>query len=574
MNCLGPTSSYQHIVFQKGSQIGATTCGLNWTGYVMDRNPGPIMVVQPTLEMAKRYSKQRVDSMIEETPCLRKKIREKRSRDSSNTVFAKEFDGGILLLTGANSAKGLRSAAIRFLHLDECDAYPGDVDNEGDPINLAIKRTATFSRRKIFITSTPTVDSRSNIQRLFQVTDQNYYFVPCPECKEHQVLKWPQIQFEDDELGRPDLKTVRYKCEHCAFLIPEHEKTWMLEKGEWRVTVQDNVNKKRIGFHLSSLYSPLGWYSWADAVEDHWMAQGKVEKLKGFVNTVLGEVWTDRGDAPDWKRLYDRRETYKQGTVPMGASILTCAVDVQKDRLELEFKAFGPDMENWSIDYRFIAGLTTDDFVWDELSKVLSETFEHESGKRLGVTKLVIDSGYNTQAVYNWARRYPIQRVAATKGSDNLQQIVSRPRDVDVRHDGKKIRRGARVFMMGSSMIKSEIYGWLNQDIPGPGKKVPFGFSHFPEYDEEYFKMLTAEELRKKKVKGFDKWYWEKTRDRNEALDLFVMNRAAAYLIGLDRFTEKDWAKIQFAKTPKKIDNANNPIGRPRIKRTKSSFWD
>lgn len=576
MDCMSSNSAYQHIIVQKGAQIGFSEMGNNWLGYIIDQNPGPVMIVQPTLDMAKRFSKQRVDSLIDDCDALSSKIKDRRSKDASNTVFAKEFQGGILLLTGANSAKGLRSMPIRFLFLDEVDAYPGDVDNEGDPINLAIKRTATFSRRKILTGSTPTEENRSNISKLFQITDQNFYHVPCPICKEFQILRWPQIFWENDYLGKPDLKTVGYKCEHCNEIIKEHNKTWMLNEGEWRPTVEENINSKRIGFHLSSLYSPLGWYSWSDAVEDYHEAQNRIEKLKGFVNTVLGEVWTDKGDAPDWKRLYDRRESYQIGKVPKEGLILTCAVDVQKDRLELEIKAWGRDMRSWSVDYRFIAGDTTQEKVWNELSRLLSERFDHESGAQLMISKMAVDSGYNTQAVYNWCRKWPIQRVVALKGADSLRQIVARPRDVDVRYDGKKIRRGAKLFMIGSSMIKSEVFGWLKQDKSYDDVKETYGFPHFPEYDEEYFKMLCSEELRKKKVKGFDRWYWEKIRDRNEALDLFVMNRAAAYLIGIDRYQENDWHKLEselaIAKKGEKIDNVIKPTRKIRIKRKKSNF--
>src|SRR6516165_2531596 len=163
MDCLSPTSPIERTVFMKGAQIGGTECGNNWIGYVIHQAPGPMMAVQPTVEMAKRNSKQRIDPLIEESEALARLVREPRTRDSGNTMLSKEFPGGVLVLTGANSAVGLRSMAARYLFLDEVDGYPGDVEGEGDPVNLAMARTRTFARRKVFLCSTPKITGMSRI---------------------------------------------------------------------------------------------------------------------------------------------------------------------------------------------------------------------------------------------------------------------------------------------------------------------------------------------------------------------------------------------------------------------------
>ena len=189
MDALSPTSKYEKVVFMKGAQIGGTEAGNNWIGYIIDQAPGPMLVVQPTVEMGKRWSKGRLAPLIEDTVCLRNKVKDPRSRDSGNTVQSKEFPGGQIVITGANSAVGLRSMPVRYLFCDEVDAYPPDADSEGDPLTLAIQRTATFARRKIFIVSTPTIQGLSRIEKEFNSTDQRYYFVPCPFCGEFQALK-------------------------------------------------------------------------------------------------------------------------------------------------------------------------------------------------------------------------------------------------------------------------------------------------------------------------------------------------------------------------------------------------
>src|SRR6267154_6164776 len=185
MDCLSPSSPVETVVLMKGAQVGGTECGNNWIGYVVHQAPGPMLSVQPTVEMAKRNSKQRIDPLIDESDVLRELVSDPRSRDSANTILAKEFPGGVLVMTGANSAVGLRSMAARYLFLDELDAYPGDVDSEGDAVTLALARSRTFSRRKIFMVSTPKISGRSRIEVAFDESDQRHFWVPCPACGEY-----------------------------------------------------------------------------------------------------------------------------------------------------------------------------------------------------------------------------------------------------------------------------------------------------------------------------------------------------------------------------------------------------
>ena len=285
----------------KGAQIGGTECGNNWIGYIIHQAPGPMMAIQPTVEMAKRNSKQRIDPLIEESEVLRELVSDPRSRDSGNTVLSKEFPGGVLVMTGANSAVGLRSMAARYLFLDEVDGYPGDVEGEGDPVNLAMARTRTFARRKVFMCSTPKITGMSRIEAAYEESDQRLYWVPCPVCREFQMLKFAQLRWPKGETEK-----AVYVCEHCGQEIHNHQKQSMLARGEWRRSAVGDG--KTAGFHLSSLYSPVGWFSWGDAAKQFEQAQKNSALLQVFVNTVLGETWTLLGEAPEWQKLYDRRE--------------------------------------------------------------------------------------------------------------------------------------------------------------------------------------------------------------------------------------------------------------------------
>ncbi|MGI9548706.1 MAG: phage terminase large subunit family protein [Bdellovibrionales bacterium] len=534
MDCLSPSSPIEKVVFMKGAQIGATEAGNNWIGYVVHQVPGPLLSVMPTVEMAKRNSKQRIAPLIEETPALSGLVKDPRRRDSGNTVLMKEFPGGILIMTGANSAVGLRSMPVRYLFLDEIDGYPPDADGEGDPIELAEQRTVTFSRRKIFMPSTPTVAGVSRIDAAYEESDQRRYFVPCPHCGHYQVLEWPNVKWPERRW-----QEAAYACEDCGVLIEHRHKSAMLAKGEWRATSESD-SPTTAGFHLSALYSP--WFSWAQAAKEFLDAKPYPERLKTWVNTKLGEVWKGEGDAPDWQKIMILAEDYKPGEVPSGGLYLTAGADVQRDRIEVEVVAHGPGGETWSVDYRVLPGDPWQDDVWNDLDGLLEETFDHESGGTLKIGRLAIDSGYATGEVYKWVSRYPITRVMAIKGRDGSAAILGSPTAVTVNAGGKKIARGAKVWPLGVDALKSELYGRLGASLADNDAAAR---CHFPDvYPDEYFKQLTAEKLvSRKNKKGFVIQEWVKTRDRNEALDCRIYATAAALAAGLGRWSPSKWAE-------------------------------
>jgi phage terminase large subunit GpA-like protein len=211
VDALSPMYPVRRIVVMKSAQVGFTEGGNNWIGYVIHHAPGPMLAVQPTVELAKRFSRQRIEPLIAESPALRERVKPARSRDAGNTVLSKEFPAGLLVITGANSAVGLRSMPARYLFLDEVDAYPPSADEEGDPVALAEARTRTFSwRSKILLGSTPTIHGLSRIEREYEATDQRRYFVPCPHCGEMQWLKFERLRWDK---GKPE--TAHYECVSC-----------------------------------------------------------------------------------------------------------------------------------------------------------------------------------------------------------------------------------------------------------------------------------------------------------------------------------------------------------------------
>jgi len=357
----------------------------------------------------------------------------------------------------------------------------------------------------------------------------------------------------------------------------------MLLAGEWRA---QNPGHETVGFFINSLYSPLGWFSWIDIAREYEEAkreheqEKKTEKLRTFTNTVLGKTFEEPGEAPEWKRLYLRREDYKMGTVPEGVLFLTCGADVQKDRIELEVVGWGMKKESWSIEYQVLHGDPAKEEVWNMLEEYLQKTFPGENGGHYPIKMTAIDSGFKTQEVYSFCRKFSPNKVTAIKGNDGLSVVLGLPKIVDAKIRGRVHRRAAKVWSIGVSILKAEFYGWLRIDPPIGEEKIPTGYCHFPEYDEEYFKQLTAEKVvTKRNRKGYTAQEWVKDRERNEALDCRIYARAAASMAGLDRMKDKDAKRYQKNLVAKssEVPNTQESTGtRPQAKRKvrkRSDFW-
>jgi len=574
MDCLSVWSAVQEVIVMKGAQVGMTEAGNNWLGYVVDAAPGPMLYVMPTIETAGKNSKIRIDPMIEATPVLREKIKPARSRDSGNTTYMKEFPGGVLSITGANSAAGLRSMPARYLFLDEVDAYPLDLEGEGNPLALAKARSRTFPRRKIFCLSTPTVQGASIIEAEFETTDQRYYHVPCPDCGCLQPLRFDQLRWEKGNVN--DVlryqKTTRYECVACGHLIEERFKTAMLSAGQWVASAPEFVSPTRRGYHINSLYAPFGWYGWADAAQDYdkaEIANDNGAAMKTFVNTVLGETYVEKGEVPEWKVLHSRRENYAMNKPGADVFFITAGADVQADRIEVEIVGWGKNKRSWSLDYRIFYGDTSQPGVWDDLAKIVDEIWVRPDGIELPLYKLCVDSGYNTSHVYAFCRRFSASRVYPIKGDDGLGVAISAPRAILTDTKGKGINAGTRVWRVGVSFLKSQLYGWLRSG-PGDDGIFPVGYCWFPAYEELYFKGLTAEQLQFKIIRGYKRFEWVKTFDRNEPLDCRVYALAGACIAGIDRWTDNDYDALLQQMPRRAAQQAAAPPGREK---RKSDFW-
>ena len=517
---------YAEVVFMKSSRVGWTSIIENFLGYLIDYDPGPTMMVLPTVEDAQWWSKDSLASLLRDTPSLQGKVKEARTKNSDNTILHKKFPGGYLMAIGSNSPRGFRRVTIRYLLCDEIDGWAESSGSEGDPLILAKRRTATVHNRKILIGSTPTVAGGSKIEFDYAASNQQHYYVPCPHCNTMQVLsfnaKYSMFGGENINLGEgmeiignvskgyvhydaENLSYAHYICEHCKKEIDEKEKSKMIEKGEWRAL--NPLVTSIAGFHISEMYSTFN-STWLDMARDFVKAKLRQEKLRVFVNQRLGETFKAEEEMFLSETFFlTRIEPYEK--IPSKVLCLTAGVDVQGDRVEVVVKGWSGEPlanedESWLVDYKVLWGATLESDVWRKLDDYLQTTFETEDEVQMKIECAFIDSGYNTHEVYRFTRPRESRRIFSTKGKSGTRPLISSPyRDKTTK---------ARVYTLGVDEAKQKIYDRLRK-TEGPGTM------HFNALaTEEYLRQLTAEKF----IARTKRWEKKITNARNEALDCEV----------------------------------------------------
>ncbi len=497
------------------AQSGKTEILLNYAGFVIDQDPGPMLVIQPnTSPMGEAFAKDRIAPMIRDTEALKNKVSSAKGRVSGNTMLHKTFPGGQITIGGANSPAGLASRPIRYLAFDEIDRY--EVTKEGSAVALATKRTRTFHNRKILKVSTPTL-ADMGIHAEYQNAEQQYeWHLTCPDCEETQRPALKHFHRQD-----PDWKDVVYVCEHCGTEHPLEMESRIKASGQW-VQMRDEGYLKK-AYWMNQWASPFA--TWRETLTEFVEADRSKDrsKLQTVVNTAFAEPWEEAGEAVDETGLMARREPYTVETLPSGILVLVAGVDVQDDRLECEVIGYGAGYESWGVDYKVIWGDPAQPQVWQDLDDALKQTYT-VGDIELHVAATAVDSGgHHTQQVYSYCKTRQFRRVFAIKGmAGEGKPIVSAP--------SKKrygaVKRPVPLFTVGVDSAKLNLYANLRLSEPGPG------YCHFPQvYQEEYFLQLTAERLVTKYKKGFPYRVWEAKRARNEALDIRVYAMAALSLL-------------------------------------------
>jgi len=547
-------------------------------GYYIDADPSPILFVQASKQAAEEYSKKRIAPLIADCPALAKKIKPATARRAGNTLLLKEFEGGFLRFGSAGAAKTLRSDQIRILIFDEVDGYPLDCEGEGPPIDIAARRTDSYEDAKILKGSTPAKPKGiSEIDNAFLQSDQRFYWVPCPFCGFMQPLVWRdlgeflspeeaskhkgifgtgayRLRWEKDNIGKPIPGSVRYYCAQCDKGIDEKHKQRMLDAGAWRAKFPGLRNIEgylKPGFAMGGLYSPWKSTVWSAMAQEWFEATDNPEKLKTFVNLRLGETWDEgAGEKLDEHILRARLEKYPLAPASVGGAhwqnylipsrccLLTATADVQRGgggRIEAQVLGFGPGEESWLIAYDVFwgdAGTIVDPetgiSVWVELDKFFLRGWRHESGAILKPAICLVDSGNQTDAVYEYVlpRQIPQRRVYACKGVEYL----SRP---GLAKEGTAKRHHIRLWDIATVAAKDRIYSRLRIPPAPDGAPKP-GYHHLPDWvTDEYMRQLTSEQKiteRDKRTRRLRQRYIA-VHSRNEALDLTVYAHAGLFIL-------------------------------------------
>lgn len=538
--CLDYGTKIKMIDLMFGAQLGKTQMVLNWMMYRQESTPGPMMFILPTIKNALKFSKQRVDKMIEGTPAMARLMEKDGGRIQSQTMDLKRWPGGFCMFVGSNSRSDLASTPIRDLLMDEIDRYCKDVGGEGSPIELGIKRTTTFYNSVIIKTSTPTIFGESEIESSFQRSTKFFFYVPCPFCFHHQTLEIENLY--------PD----GYECEKCKKKIDDRQhKHKMLSLGEWRT---NGPLTPHYGFHLSQLYAPYLFVPWERILKEKEEAKNDVEKLIVFKNTVLAVTHREVGEYANWKEVKERTvREYREKIVWDDTVALTMAVDVQKDHLVYEIRGWKKNLVSYSLTRGQLIGAIGEEVARYGLESLMEKKFKDQHGVSHKISLTLIDSSYDTADVYSFCRTCPKGSIFPIKGVDEQAFPISAPVKAQLRKGGRKLNpRGLFFYKIGVSLLKKRIYSTFNLSEDEYKDEKTWRRIFYPtSYDQEWFEQLCSEQLIdvRNKTTNQVKKVWKKQRDRNEALDLAVYNLAAAHILQLD---ERDLKKVKAIKTGKR----------------------
>lgn len=528
MDELSPHSPTQQVKVIKGTQVGGTEIGNNFLMSTMDQNPRSMILMLPTESLMKKHRELKLKPSIEAMPLLDKKIKRGKTKSDIGDNDKMQFAGGSLLFAHSGSTANYRSLSVPYLCLDDVDAFPLDVNEEGSPLELAKKRADTFADRKIYINSTPTVSGESNIESEFDESDQREYHMPCPECKGLIYFKHEGFYIPYDKDKFKLTGDVKYICEHCGSMIDEYKKTWMMDEGNGAKWIPLNPEHEDKGYRIPSFLSPIGFLSWNDIYKE-WveaqklMKRGNDKKLKTWTNTRAGKVWEQQYEKLEVDFLLDKKEEYEY-EVPNGVLILIAAVDTQDNRLELEVIGFGVNDEKWSIDRQIFMGDPAQTEVWDQLDDYLfNSTFQHQNGVMKIYATGIDSGGSKTKYVMQYCKARLSKRVYALKGANTKDAPLVSARDA------KYSKYKTPFYMIGVKQAKDTVYGSLKITVPGAS------YHHFPKkdkYDKAYFNQLLSE----KKVNGT--WIVIRPGIRNEAFDI------NGYALGVLAITGIDMKKL------------------------------
>lgn len=522
-DCFSPVSRVREVVLMCSAQLLKTEVIINGIASSMHQAPGPMMILNPTIEAAIAWKVQKWNPVMTDTPAIRDLFGGQRSRDAANRQDLIDFPGGVLFLAGGNSPNSYAAKSVRMLWLDDLDRFPKEIAGEGDPVFLARQRLKSFRNGKLMLASTPTTEDDSLIYQHWLLSDMRRCYLPCPHCGEFQHLEWGSADTGYGIKWNTTMTEAVYICRACGTGIAHHHKPEMLANHRW---IASAPGVARRGYHASTLYAPLGLGpSWLDLAREWKDAQQNTSTLQAFINTNLGEVWKGKGEAIDSNALLQRLEDYDCTAIRAAGSVLTVGIDVQKSRIEMSVMHIGIGEETWYETHLILEGDTAGVEVWDELHDHMAEIRPDCGG---------IDSGYNTDQVVAFAKKYPwlfVCKGIEGKGKALIEDDVARKQRLR-----RKRKKGISPFLVSNHAGMPLITQRLALPLPEEPGKPAAGVVHFPrraEFDDEFFAQLASNKLEEKVVRGKRTTEW-KERKPNEAYDCWKYAMAGYRLSKLD----------------------------------------
>lgn len=568
MDALGPDDPAEDVILCKSAQVGGSEVGLNFFGWVVTQDPGPMILVLPSHDEAGKYVRTKLEPAIDATPSLRRRVLEMTNRaERGSTAAFKEFPGGFAQMTFAGTSKGLQMLSARYTIGDELSEWPAESGDRGDPVDQLKTRTRIFERdRKRLWVSTPGTAGACRITAMFEASDKRRFFVPCPHCGAFQVLSFGRLKWDSDVWPHK----AWFECAASGCVIRPDDKDAMVAAGVWLATAVDEgeaappdaimpgdmpawrdrpMRGRQRGFHIWQAYSRFA--SWDSIVADWKAAQGLPQKLRVFVQQVLGEAWEERGEAPDGDRLLaSRSPEWRKGLPPVGPVVFTGAVDVQGNRLEWAVWGWSERMTRWLVDWGVVPGDPNLPETWAAMGRIMAGArYAPGGGREAEVEAWAVDAGYASQAVYSFVRGRP--GVFAVDGAKSpVAPMIGSPTKVEVNWRGKRIPKGALLWPVGGFALKGDLYAAIRLAIAGRDETgaAMAGSMILPgDVDAGYCAQLTAEHLVTRHTKaGVPRRVWEKVMGRpNEALDIACYARAMAEHLKLSRLSDADWARIR-----------------------------
>lgn len=602
---------FEAVILVAPAQSGKTQMLVdNWLGHTIMCDPADFMLVQTSQDTARDFSKRRVDRMLDNSPEMKAKLHP--SPDANNT-FDKFFRSGMIASLGWPTKNQLAGKAIGKMALTDLDRQPVDVDKEGSPFALSLKRTTTFMSRGMIMAesspSRPILDPNwkaknkheapptTGILGLFNTGDMRRAYGQCPHCFEYFMpvadmdAMYIPAGIVDVELAA---SRAEIACTKCGSTISQDFERAFKKSLKWLKQGQkinsdgvisgEGKKSKRASFWLPGWF--VAFQSWAGIVRNYLLAEQQFEStgdetaLRNSANLDQGAPYLDKSlkERRNSDVFEERAESLDKRHVPEGVRFLTAQVDVQKYGFVVLVLGWGPNMECWIVDW-FKLKIShrrdeNDDAYpmdpasyqedWDLITKkvlMLTYPLSDGSGRRMSLKITGNDSGGAnpkkgkpgvTDKAYKYWNKLKVKGLHQRLILLKGGSRKDAPR-IKLSFPDSKGRKDRITDAKGEIPVLILNSNQLKDEVNNAlnRDKKGAGYVHFPDWlPSDFYEELTAEVR-------LDKGWDNPSNAPNEPFDLMYYGRALMYHLGVDKF---DWSNPESLKPWAKPWDENNMI--------------